>query len=79
MRAIRFQSGGGSRNPFLMSEIRKTVGIPVMLNEDLGYDSDAKEAIAFAVLANECIHEHTGCMVSVTGASHPTVLGKITL
>ena len=71
--------GGGSRNPFLMSEIRKTVGIPVMLNEDLGYDSDAKEAIAFAVLANECIHEHTGCMVSVTGASHPTVLGKITL
>ena len=71
--------GGGSRNPFLMSEIRKTVGIPVMLNEDLGYDSDAKEAIAFAVLANECIHQHTGCMVSVTGASHPTVLGKITL
>ena len=47
--------GGGSRNPTLMRDIRRLLHFPVLVNEDLGFDSEAKEAIAFAILANECI------------------------
>lgn len=50
-----------------------------MTNEDAGYDSDSKEAVAFAILANEAL----GCMAnnvpSVTGAAHPVVMGKLSL
>ena len=71
--------GGGSRNPTLMREIRRALSVPVLVNEDLGFDSGAKEAVAFAVLANECIHGGANNMPSVTGAAHPVVMGKISL
>ena len=71
--------GGGSRNPTLIRDIRREVSIPVMLNEDLGLNSDAKEAVAFAILANECIRGQANNMPSVTGAAHPVVMGKISL
>lgn len=71
--------GGGSRNPTLMALLRRELSIPVLTNEDLGLDSDAKEAVAFAVLANECIHQSANNMPSVTGAAHPVVMGKISL
>ena len=69
--------GGGSRNPVLMACLRARLSIPVLTNEDLGYDSDAKEAVAFAVLANECLHGLCNNVPSVTGARHPVVMGKI--
>ena len=69
--------GGGCRNGTLMRGLREELGIPVLTNEDLGLDSDAKEAVAFAVLANECVHGHANNLCSVTGASHPVVMGKI--
>lgn len=71
--------GGGSHNPTLMRDIRGVLPIPVLTNEDLGYDSDAKEAVAFAVLANECVHDSANNMPSVTGAAHPVVMGKISI
>ena len=71
--------GGGSRNPTLMRDIRAVLSVPVLVNEDLGYDSDAKEAVAFAVLANECVHGIPNSVPSVTGARHPVVMGKISL
>ena len=71
--------GGGSRNPTLMRDIRRVLSIPVLVNEDLGFDSEAKEAVAFAVLANECVHGSANNMPSVTGASHPVVMGKISI
>ncbi len=71
--------GGGSRNPTLMAMLRRELSIPVLVNEDLGLDSDAKEAVAFAVLANECVHVSFNNMPSVTGAAHPVVMGKISL
>ena len=71
--------GGGSRNPTLMRDIRRALHLPVLVNEDLGYDSDAKEAVAFAVLANECVHGSANNMPSVTGARHPVVMGKISI
>ncbi len=71
--------GGGSRNPTLMRDIRRALHLPVLVNEDLGYDSDAKEAVAFAVLANECVHGSANNLPSVTGARHPVVMGKISI
>ena len=71
--------GGGSRNPTLMGCIRQELSMPVLVNEDLGLDSDAKEAVAFAILANECVHGAVNNMPSVTGAEHPVVMGKISL
>ena len=71
--------GGGSRNPTLLRDIREATGLPVMTNEDLGFDSEAKEAVAFAVMASECIRQQCNNMPSVTGAKHPVVMGKISL
>ncbi|MBR6029064.1 MAG: anhydro-N-acetylmuramic acid kinase [Clostridia bacterium] len=71
--------GGGSRNPTLLRFLRDLLPIPVRLNEELGFDSEAKEAIAFAILASECVHGCCNNVPSVTGASHPVVMGKISL
>ena len=71
--------GGGCRNATLMRDLREELSVPVLTNEDLGLDSDAKEAVAFAVLANECIHGNPNNLCAVTGAAHPVVMGKISL
>lgn len=71
--------GGGSLNPTLMNYIRECLpDTEVMTNEDLGFDSSAKEAIAFALLANETIHSMCNNAPAATGASHPVIMGKIT-
>lgn len=45
--------GGGSMNPVLLAHIADCLpGCQVLTNEQLGLDSSAKEAVAFAVLAN---------------------------
>ncbi|MGI6173548.1 MAG: anhydro-N-acetylmuramic acid kinase [Christensenellales bacterium] len=71
--------GGGAYNPYLMGRLRARLSTPVLTNEEIGFDGAAKEAVAFAILANECVHEKCGNMPSVTGAAHPVVLGKITV
>ena len=51
-----YASGGGMHNPVLMQHIKDLLpGIPVHLTTELGIHPDAKEALLFAVLANECI------------------------
>lgn len=72
--------GGGALNNTLMDRLRELLpGCRVMTNEDLGLDGNAKEAVAFAILANEAVFASPGNVPSVTGASHPAVLGRITL
>ena len=72
--------GGGSRNATMLQYLQdRLVGIQVLTNEHVGHNSDAKEAVAFAVLANECLHGICNNMPSATGAEHPVVLGKISL
>lgn len=72
--------GGGSCNTTLLGMIRKRLpDCEILTNEDLGYDSSAKEAVAFAVLANETIFDGSANVPSVTGAEHPVVMGKISL
>lgn len=72
--------GGGSRNPVLMRHLADVLpGCGVLTNEDIGLDSDSKEAAAFAVLANEALRMRCNNVPGATGANHSVVMGKITL
>jgi anhydro-N-acetylmuramic acid kinase len=42
-----------------------------------GISADAKEAVAFALLAAECVTGRSANVPSVSGASRPARLGKI--
>lgn len=73
-------SGGGAYNLTLMKHLKILFQpIPLLPIESIGFSSDAKEAIAFAVLANEAIHGHPTNLPQVTGASQPMVLGTFSL
>lgn len=70
--------GRGAGNPALVRML--TDALPrtkLYTHEDFGIGSDAKEAIAFALLASETIHMQPSNVPSATGAKHPVVLGKI--
>ncbi len=74
-----FVSGGGAHNPTLMAMLRKAVDpIPVMESTEVGLDVDAKEAIAFAVMAYETAHLRPSNVPAATGAKRSVVLGKMT-
>ncbi len=70
--------GGGSRNPTLRRMLATELApLPVGTTEERGIPSDAKEAIAFAVLAYETAHGRPGTLPATTGASRPAILGAI--
>ncbi len=72
-------SGGGARNPALMQMLAERLApIPVTDLSALGWDPDAKEAVAFAILAHLCRVGRPGNLPSVTGARGPRILGKVT-
>jgi anhydro-N-acetylmuramic acid kinase len=72
--------GGGSRNPTLLRFLREALPeVRVQIQEDLGLDSDAKEAVAFALLANEALFGICNNAPSATGAGHGVVMGRINL
>ena len=72
--------GGGSRNPTLLAFLQEALPeTKVQIQEDLGYDSDAKEAVAFALLANEALFGSCNNAPSATGAKHGVVMGRINL
>ena len=71
-------SGGGCHNKYLVELIRDLFGsIPIRTSDEFGVPSDAKEAMGFAVLANETISGNPSNVPAATGASRPVVLGKI--
>jgi anhydro-N-acetylmuramic acid kinase len=75
-----YVSGGGALNLTLMHHLADLLApAPVATTDALGIDPKAKEAIAFAVLANETLFGHAGNVPRVTGAAGARVLGKITL
>ncbi|MGH9742706.1 MAG: anhydro-N-acetylmuramic acid kinase [Candidatus Acidiferrum sp.] len=61
----------------LRSPGRKPPPIEVIPSSHLGIPEDAKEALAFAVLAYETFHHRPGNLPSATGARGPAILGKI--
>lgn len=72
--------GGGSHNSTLLSMLREMLPqTRIMTGEEAGYNSDSKEAVAFAILANECVCGQANSLPSATGGSHPVVLGKMQL
>ena len=47
--------------------------------EDLGFSSDAKEAVAFALLGDRCLAGLPNSLPAVTGAANAAIMGKISL
>lgn len=74
-------SGGGAKNRtlFTMLEARLTpLGCTLTSSEASGIRVEAKEAIAFALLAYQTMHHLPGNLPSATGATRPAILGRIT-
>jgi anhydro-N-acetylmuramic acid kinase len=71
--------GGGSRNTYLRVRIQALLGesIPVLTTDDVGLNADAKEAIAFAVLAHWRVLGIPGNLPSATGAAQAVLLGDL--
>lgn len=71
--------GGGANNPELMRRLGNALAPAVVTtSREFGVDSDAKEALAFAVLGYETLRGEPSNVPSATGASRPCVQGKIT-
>jgi anhydro-N-acetylmuramic acid kinase len=72
-------SGGGVHNRRLMSSLARLLpAVKISTTADYGIDPDAKEAIAFAILAYRHAHGRPGNLPSATGARRAVILGKNT-
>lgn len=72
-------SGGGARNTSLMALLQRLLHpAQVLTSDDFGLQVEAKEAVAFAILAYESWHQRPGNFPSATGAKRGVVLGSIT-
>ena len=70
--------GGGSRNPTLVGMLRALLDpMPVRSVDEFAINSDAKEAVSFAILANATLNEDPNNVPGATGAKERVVLGKI--
>jgi anhydro-N-acetylmuramic acid kinase len=72
-------SGGGAYNSTLKAMLAERLApARVFTSDDLGIPSDAKESLAFAVLAYETWHKRPSNLHAATGAKRPVILGDIT-
>ena len=77
---ILYVSGGGAQNTLMMARLAEALApVPVVDVKEKGISGDAKEAIAFAILANETVHGNFNNVPKATGASDFKVLGKFVL
>ncbi|MGA9495733.1 MAG: anhydro-N-acetylmuramic acid kinase, partial [Terriglobales bacterium] len=73
-------SGGGTKNLTLMTMLREKLaplGVELRVSDEYGIPAEAKEAVAFALLAYETWHRRPSNVPSATGATRPAILGKI--
>ena len=73
-------SGGGAKNPTLMGMLANelsTLGVALRTSDEFGIPAEAKEAVAFALMAYETWHQRPSNVPSATGAKRSAVLGKI--
>lgn len=71
-------AGKGRRYPALINQLREVLsGVSILAHEDVGYESDSKLALSFAVLSYEAWHNRAGTLPSLTGARHAAPLGTI--
>jgi anhydro-N-acetylmuramic acid kinase len=74
-------AGGGARNSTLMQMLREglePLGVRVRSTDELGIPTQAKEAVAFALLAWLTWNDLPGNVPTATGATRPVILGKVT-
>ncbi len=81
---VRFRelvvSGGGTKNLTLMRMVREELAplrMRVRTSDDFGLPSQAKEAVAFALLAYQTWRHLPSNIPAATGAERPAVLGKV--
>jgi anhydro-N-acetylmuramic acid kinase len=73
-------SGGGAKNPTLLAMLANELGpmgLEIRLSDEFGLPAEAKEAVAFALLAYQTWNRRPSNVPSATGASKPAILGKI--
>jgi len=71
-------SGGGAHNATLVRMLQhELAGVRIRSTDEFGISVDAREAVAFAVLAWATIKGIPNNVPSATGADGPVVLGKI--
>ena len=72
-------SGGGSKNLALMDMLTSALApMQVRRFDELYFDGEAKEAVAFALLAKLFVDGRAGNVPSATGAVGRRILGKLT-
>lgn len=69
-------SGGGMHNPLLLSHLERYYSRKIRSTADLGIDPDAKEAVLFALLANEAVAGNADTLQSTAGVPKVT-MGKV--
>ncbi len=75
-----YVSGGGSQNPLLMQRISELLPeVKMGFSSEIGIPTDAKEAVLFALLANETIMDAGASKVRRLGDSPWVTMGKISL
>ena len=73
-------AGGGAKNRTLLGILREgfgALGVEVREIEELGVPAQAKEGVAFALLAWLTWHGLAGNVLAATGAARAVVLGKV--
>jgi anhydro-N-acetylmuramic acid kinase len=73
-------SGGGTENRTLMKMLSEEIGalgLTIKTTDEFDVPSQAKEAVAFAVLAYQTWNRQPGNIPSATGAKASAILGKI--
>ncbi|HLZ45058.1 MAG TPA: anhydro-N-acetylmuramic acid kinase [Gemmatimonadales bacterium] len=72
-------SGGGAKNPALIERLAARVQPrPVVLFDQVFFNGEAKEAVAFAFLGYQTVSGKPGNLPAATGARGPRILGHVT-
>jgi len=70
--------GGGANNGYLMESLAEALpAFRVMRSSSLGVLEDSVEAVAFAWLAHQTLHQVPVNFTDITGSSHPVIAGGI--
>lgn len=72
-----YASGGGVHNPMLMAALAQCIGRPIARTDAIGIPADAKEAVLFAVLANEAVAGNPAQSAAPMARGYPAMaMGK---